>query len=310
MRASSIGYIAAFLATALWAGNFIAARALAEQIPPCQFNFWRWVIALVGILPFAVRSLKQDFDVIRHHWRYLSLMAFIGVTLMNTFIYKAGQTTESLNMALLMPAAPVVVLVLSRFVYGERISVRRFLGMLSALAGVGILLSRGNLQRLLDLQLNSGDLWTLLCMLSFAVYSLFMRQRPREISPLAFNVAVFALGIVYALPCVALEAWFLPMPSMTPELVAGLTYVGLGCSAAAFWLWTVGIDRIGPVRASFIYYSLPVFAGIGSVLILDETVQLAQVVGGILIVGGICLATLPHSVPSHGSPRVHKAEKK
>lgn len=291
MRASTIGYIAAFLATALWAGNFIAARALAEQIPPCQFNFWRWVIGLVGILPFALRSCMQDWDVLRRHWRYLSLMAFIGVTLMNTFIYKAGQTTESLNMALLMPAAPVVVLVLSRLVCGERISFRRFLGMLSALAGVGILLSRGNLQRLVDLQLNSGDLWTLLCMLSFAVYSLFMRQRPRDISPLAFNAAVFALGIVYALPCVALEAWFLPMPTLTFKLISGLMYVGLGCSAAAFWLWTVGIDRIGPVRASFIYYSLPVFAGIGSVLILDETVHLAQVVGGALVVGGICLAT-------------------
>lgn len=295
MRDTALGYGAALLATAIWAGNFIAARALATQIPPCQFNFWRWLIALVAILPFALPHVRHDAPALRRHWRYLSLMALLGVTLMNTFIYKAGQTTESLNMALLMPAAPVVVLVLSRVVYGEPISWRRFLGMVAALVGIGILLTRGDMQRLLALQYTSGDLWALGCMLSFALYSLFMRRRPMEISPLAFNATVFGLGIVYALPSVLMEALLLPLPIVTPELLVGLTYAGVGCSAVAFWLWTLGIDRVGPVRASFIYYSLPVFAGIEAVIILDETVRIAQIVGGALIIGGICVATLPHA---------------
>lgn len=293
MRKSGIGYLAALGATIIWAGNFVTARAVADAMPPCQFNFWRWVIAFCAILPFAWRHLRRDLPELRRHFRYVSVMALLGVTLMNAFVYKAGQTTESLNMALLMPATPIVIMVLARMVYGEAISGRRLLGMGIAACGIITLISRGDMHRLATLDFNSGDLWTMGCMLCFALYSLFMRQRPRAVSSLGFNAAVFGLGILYALPMVALEWLWLPLPRVSAGLLTGLAYAGLGCSAIAFWLWTVGIDRIGPVRAGIVYYSLPVFAAIGSMLVLGEAVIPAQVWGGVLIIGGICVATLP-----------------
>ncbi len=293
MRESIIGYGAALGATIIWAGNFVVARALADSIPPCQFNFGRWVIALAVILPFSLRYLRDDWKALRRHCAYLSLMALLGVTLMNTFVYKAGQTTASLNMALIMPATPAVILLLSRMVYGEPITLRRLVGMLAAMVGILVLISRGEWRNLAGLHINSGDLWTLGCMACFALYSLFMRQRPRQISSLGFNTLVFGLGIAYAVPCVALEALLLPLPALTLQVFIGLVYAGLGCSAVAFWLWTIGIDRIGPVRAGIIYYSLPLFTGVESVFFLHENVTLIQVCGGICIIGGICVATLP-----------------
>ena len=287
-----LGYSAALLATIIWSGNFIAARALAACIPPCQFNFWRWAIALVALLPFAIPHLQQDWPAIQRHRGYLSVMGLLGVTLMNTFVYKAGQTTESLNMALLMPATPVVILLLARLLYAEPIGPMRLLGMLTAILGILVLVCRGDLSLITGLAINSGDLWTMGCMLCFALYSLLMRKRPKDISTPGFNAAVFSLGLIYALPCVAVEIWLLPLPSPSLSLFTGLLYAGLGCSALAFWLWTMGIDRIGPVRAGIIYYSLPLFAGIGSVVILHEEVSLAQVFGGLLIVLGIWLATI------------------
>lgn len=293
MHNSFVGCGAALLATVVWSGNFVAARALYDSISPWQFNFWRWAVALAALLPFALRRLPDYWPAVRRHWRYLSLMGILGVTLMNTFIYKAAQSTESLNMALLMPASPVVILLLARVFYGEAIPPRRLLGMLTVLAGALILISRGDWQRLTALRFNPGDVWTLGGMLCFAVYSLLMRRRPQDVSPLGFNVATFGLGLLYALPCTLLEAWLLPLPVVTPALLTGVLYAGLGCSALAFWLWTVGIDRIGPVRAGILYYSLPVFAGAGSVLVLHEQIVPAQIAGGLLIIGGICAATVP-----------------
>jgi drug/metabolite transporter (DMT)-like permease len=295
MHNSFVGCGAALLATVVWSGNFVAARALYDSIPPWQFNFWRWAVAFAALLPFALRRLPDDWPAVRRHWRYLSLMGILGVTLMNTFIYKAAQSTESLNMALLMPASPVVILLLARVFYGEAIPPRRLLGMLTVLAGALILISRGDWQRMAALRFNPGDVWTLGGMLCFAVYSLLMRRRPQDVSPLGFNVATFGLGLLYALPCTLLEAWLLPLPVVTPALLTGVLYAGLGCSALAFWLWTVGIDRIGPVRAGILYYSLPVFAGAGSVLVLQEQIVPAQIAGGLLIIGGICAATVPLS---------------
>lgn len=287
-----LGYTLALLATMLWAGNFVVARAIAEAIPPWQCNFWRWVVALVVLMPFAWKPVQQDWVLLRRHWRYLLIMGIVGVTLLNTLIYKAGQTTESLNMALMVPAAPVVILLLSRVLYKEMITSARLAGLVVVLVGMLVLVSRGDWQRLAALQINSGDLWALGGVICFGVYSLFIRQRPAEISSLSFNMATFSLGVVVSLPFTIAEAIILPLPTLSAPVIVGTLYTGIGCSAMAFWLWTLAIDRIGPVQAGLVYYTLPIFTGIASVFILQEHVAWAQIVGGGLIIGGICAATL------------------
>ena len=296
MQRISQGYAAALAATVIWSGNFVVARAVADMIPPWQCNFWRWAVALAALLPFAWKRLAADLPRIREHLRYLTLQGVLGVTLMNTLIYKAGQTTESLNMALLVPTAPVVILLLSRILYGEAISPRRMLGVLLVLAGVTILVSRGDWERLATLSLNAGDFWALGGAFCFGLYSLFMRRRPEGISPLGFNVAVFALGLLCSLPFTLAEAVLLPLPRASAPVVVSVLYTGVGCSFLSFWFWTLAIDRIGPVRAGIVYYSLPVFAAAASALILGESIVGAQIVGGTLVVGGIVAATLrsPH----------------
>ena len=184
MRETAAGYGMALLATVIWSGNFVVARAVADMIPPWQCNFWRWVVAFVVCLPFAWRHIREDAPLLLRHWRYVSLMSLLGVSLMNTFFYKAGQTTPSLNMALIAPTAPIIILLLSRIIYGEPISPRRLGGM-------------------------------------------------------------------------------------------------------------------GVVRAGIVYYSLPLYAALAAWLVLGEAVIPAQVVGGLLIVGGIVTATLQtHRTPS------------
>ncbi|OXS28187.1 MAG: multidrug DMT transporter [Desulfovibrio sp. MES5] len=292
MQKTVTGYSCALLAVVIWSGNFVVARAVAGLIPPWQCNFWRWLIALIILLPFAKRHWHTDWPAIKKNWRGLSLLGILGVTLLNTLIYKAGQTTESINMALLVPTAPIVILILSRVLYGEPISPRRMAGVLVVLVGVATLVSRGDWDRLAHLRFNEGDLWALGGVLSFGLYSLFIRQRSPDISPIGFSVTTFALGLLYSLPFTAIEAVMLPTPHLSTPLVIGVLYTGIGCSALSFWLWTVAIDYIGPVRAGMVYYSLPVFAGIAAMLILGEIVTPAQMVGGALVITGIIVATV------------------
>lgn len=287
------GYLAALVATMVWGGNFVVARAFAEAIPPFQLNFWRWFVAFGCILPFAWHKLRTDWPLFQAHFGYLSLMALIGVTFQNTFIYKAGQSTESLNMALIMPATPVAIMLLARIFYGESITTRRLLGMGTAISGILVLISRGNWHKLAGFDFNSGDLWTIAGMLFFAFYSLLIRKRPQAISSLGFNAAVFGLGLCYTIPFALGEALILHGPKLSWGMVIGICYAGLGCSTIAFWLWTISIDRIGPVRSGIVYYSLPIFAALGAYWILGETVVSAQVWGGLAIISGILLATIP-----------------
>ena len=296
MNIKTFGYLSALGATVIWSGNFVVARGIADVIPPVQLNFWRWVVALVCVLPLALPKLKADWPAMRQHWRYLCFIAFLGVTALNALIYKAGQTTESLNMALLVPTAPVIILVLSRILYGEPITRRRMAGLLVVLAGVVLLISRGQMENLRNIHFAEGDLWALAGATSFALYSLFMRQRPLDISVEGFNAATFALGLAFALPMLVWEVAVLPAPTWNMPVWIGVLYSGVGCSFAAYLLWTRAIGIIGPVTAGMVYYTLPLFAAVEGVFILGEQITLNHVLGGGLIVAGILTATLqmPH----------------
>jgi len=292
MQTKLSGYLAALAATVIWAGNFVVARGIAQEIPPIQLNFWRWVVALACMLPMAIPKLRADWPIIRAHWRYLSFMAFVGVAALNALIYKAGQTTESLNMALLVPTAPIMIIVLSRIFYEEPITLRRLTGLIVVLVGVLALIGRGSWRHLASVNFTPGDLWALAGAACFALYSLFIRNRPAKLSAEGFNAAMFALGVVQLLPVVLWEMAVRPTPVWNAPVVIGVLYAGIGCSFAAYMLWTKSIAIIGPVLAGIVYYSLPLFAAIESTFLLHERIAAFHLVGGALIISGIMIATV------------------
>lgn len=297
MREKTLGYLAALGATVIWSGNFVVARGVADAIPPIQLNFWRWVLAFLCTLPLALPRLRADWPGMRRHAGYLSFMALAGVTAMNALIYKAGQTTESINMALLLPTAPVMILVLSRMVYAEPITPRRLLGLVVVLGGVLTLISRGEWQNILAVRFTAGDLWALAGAASFALYSLFIRRRPAGISIAGFNAATFLLGTVFSVPLLGWEMLVMPAPQWTTPVLAGIVYSGVGCSFLAYLLWTRAIAGIGPVSAGMVYYTIPLFVAVEGLYILGEHITLVHVAGGVLIVAGIVIATVPLRVP-------------
>lgn len=288
----SRGFLAALAATVIWAGNFVVARGLAQAMPPVQLNFWRWLVALACLLPLALPKLRADWPAIRQHWRYLAVMGLLGVTLLNTLIYKAGQTTQSLNMALLVPTAPVMILLLSRILYAEPLTPRRLGGMSVVILGVLALLARGDWRHLAAVHFTAGDLWALAGAACFALYSLFVRKCPKNLSAEGFNAALFGLGLVLCLPELLVEMVMLPAPTWNAPVIVGVLYSGVGCSFAAYLLWTKAIVRLGPVRAGMVYYSLPLFAAIESSLLLGESIAVYHLVGGGCIISGIVLATV------------------
>ncbi len=292
MHARLGGYLAALAATVLWAGNFVVARGIAHDIPPVQLNFCRWAVALACMLPLALPKLRADLPALRRNKAYLAAMALVGGAALNVLIYKAGQTTQSLNMALLVPTSPIMIIVMSRILYGEPITRRRLAGVAVVLLGVLALISRGDWRHIAAVTFAPGDLWALAGAACFAVYSLFIRRRPPDISIEGFNAVVFAIGLVLMLPALAWEAAVMPASTWNSHVIAGVAYAGIGCSFAAYLLWTRAISSIGPVLAGIVYYSLPLFAAVESVLILGESIALFHVLGGALIVAGIMMATV------------------
>jgi drug/metabolite transporter (DMT)-like permease len=291
-RESLAGYFFVLGATIIWSGNFIVARGLSDSIPPVTLAFLRWTTAVVVMLPFCLRALWRERTTIKGNLGYLSLTAFLGVTLFNTLVYMAGRTSPALNMSLIATFSPVFVVILARFLFKEPITAWRVVGLVTATVGVALLVTDGKLSLLLNMTFTEGDLWMLPAAAIFAGYSILVRRKPGELGQGAFLGAIFMIGLVFLLPWTIWEQWGSRGVTFSATAVLAILYLGVGPSLLAFLCWNRAIALIGPARASFVYYSLPVFSGIEASLILREPIDLVHVFSGALILIGIITATL------------------
>ncbi len=296
MNIKTLGYVMAFAAVIIWAGNFVVARAIAASIPPIQMNFWRWVVAFVCILPFALRSWRHDWPIMKNHLPYLAAYGLVSVTLLNSFVYAAGATSSSINIVLFVPSAPIIIMLLSRIFCGEAITWRRFAGLCIIITGICLLVSRGNIDNLLQMRISIGDIFSIAGVICFGIFSFITRYRPQHISVTSFLAITFGFGILLILPALFWEMYTYPPTVWEGSVLFGIVYAGIGCSSVAYLFWTKAIDAIGPVAAGMIYYSIPLFTALEGVLILGEDVTLVHILGGALMLSGMAITTIPKKI--------------
>ncbi|MFI6008751.1 DMT family transporter [Streptomyces sp. NPDC051243] len=274
----------AALATVVWSGSFVTSRALGDSVPPVQQAFWRWLVALAAVAPFGARQAWRQRTVIRRHLGFVVIASLLGVSVYNTLVNQAGLTTPAADMGLIMAASPVLMAVFER-VAGTRLGARRVLGLLTACAGVVLLMAGGTG----GAGFVAGDLWMVAAACCFASYSALLRRKPAELGGTAFLFATFLLGTALLLPAqgvsLAVQGGFDP----TPGTVLPILYVGVASSAVAFFAWNRAIALVGPSRAGVVYYLQPVCVALLSWAVLGEAVGWTQAVCMALILGGVVL---------------------
>ena len=168
----------AVLATFIWSGNFIVARAVNQEIPPISLNFYRWLTASVIIFPFAIKQFRAEWKVVKQSWHYLFWISLTGVALFNTFVYIGAHYTSAINLALIgTTSSPIMSVIFARIFLKEKIGPLKLAGMILCIIGVLFLLSKGNFQNLLSFHFSTGDLWMLLAAFFFAVYNTMVKKK-------------------------------------------------------------------------------------------------------------------------------------
>lgn len=291
MRIKAHPFLLLTLTTLFWSGNFVLGRAVKNSIPPVSFAFWRWAIALLILIPFATPHIRLEWPLIRKNFRLLTIYALLGVSCFNTFVYIGLHSTTATNALLINSSVPILIVLLSYFFAGVHISFRQVVGIAISMTGVLTIICRANLDVILSLQINRGDIWCLLAVICWAFYTFLLRKRPAELHPLSFLTTLIAIGLI---PLSALYAWeFNQAGGFLPDSanISTILYAAIFPSVLSFIFWNQSVREVGPNRAGLFLYLMPVFGAIMSAIFLGESIRAFHLVGMVLIFTGIHLTT-------------------
>ena len=284
-------YLLLALTCLFWAGNSVIGRAFRDEIPPITFSFWRWGIAFAVLLPWVARRLASQWRVILARWKVMVFLSVLGVPTYNTINYAALHTTTATNSALINSACTVMIIAVNYFMFRVRAAAPQWAGLAVSLAGVVIIISRGNPRALLALELVRGDLLLLVAALCWAVYTACLRWRPPELDPLTFAGASILIGVMVLAPLYWWEASSAPPVVFTPGIAAAVLYTGIFPSVLATLFWNEAVAEVGANRAGQFMNLVPVFGIALAVIFLGEALEPFHLAGAAVIFTGIYLAT-------------------
>ncbi len=288
-RNTALGLLA--LANLFWAGNWVIGRALRDTLDPVTLNFFRWLIVVLVLAPFAWRAARAHRALLREHARWLFVLALLGVVLFQLLLYEGLRTTTTINAVLLNSSSPLFIMLCSWWMERERATRGQVIGMLISLGGILIILARGELARLTQVEFHLGDFWILSAMAIWGVYSVLLKRRPAQLGGVLMLFAVSVMGLALMLPLFVWRAMQAPLPVPDAAAVGAVLYIALAASIGSFICWNKGVAVVGANTASVSMHLLPAFGTILAILLLGETFQLFHAAGIATILIGVVVAT-------------------
>lgn len=280
----------------LWAGNAVVGRMVSSMVPPMTLNMLRWAVAFVLLLPLAAPVLAPK-SALWPHWRRFAVLGLSSVGLYNALQYLALHTSTPLNVTLVASSTPVWMMLVGRVFFGAAIRPLQLLGAFFSIAGVLLVMSRGQWDVLMGVRLVPGDLYILLAAAVWSYYSWMLSEKGKEPAEIradwaAFLMAQIAFGLVWS-ALLATGEWVFTDAHIHWgwPLVSALLFVAIGPALLAYRFWGAAVQRAGPTVAGFFANLTPLFAALLSAFLLGEMPRLYHALAFVLIVLGIVLSS-------------------
>ena len=276
---------------AIWGGTFIAGRILALALPPAVGALLRYFVALAALL-FAARWLEGGLPrLTRRQVIGTLLLGATGILAYNLFFLGALARLPASRTSLIIALNPVVTIAAASLLLGERMNPRRWFGVVVALAGVWIVVSRGDVLGSVTGSVGVGELLMFGGVCSWAAYTLIGRHVLRGLTPLAATTYASLWGTAMLAVVAAPDLRGLSLADLTPPVVLSALYLGvLGTSVAFVWYYQA-VQRLGASRTVIFNNLVPVFGATFGVLLLGEPLLPSMLLGGAVAVAGVMLVS-------------------
>ena len=285
-------YIFLILATLFWSGNFIVGKAASlYEIPPFSLNFYRWTFAWLILAPFTLKEIIKKKDYILQNIKLILVLGITSITVFNSIVYYSLNFTQVISGVLMISTIPVMIIFFSWIFKIEKTNIYQILGVIFSLLGVAIIITKANFNLLTNLDFNKGDLWMVVAMLSWAMYSALLRKKKFNLSQASLLEVIISAGLILLLPAYLIEMYLGFKLNINMPFILTLSYVVLFPGLASFICWIKGIALIGSNRSGIFLHLMPIFSTVLAILILKEKFMNYHLFGSIFIISGIFLSS-------------------
>jgi drug/metabolite transporter (DMT)-like permease len=268
--------------------NMILARGVAGSVPPFAIAFFRWSIVAIGLSPFIIAALRQQPGLLRNEGFGIAAAGFLGMFVCGGPVYLAGTTTSAINLALIMAMSPLMVLLFSLVMGLERVGRWQVMGMIIALSGAVLVITRGQTSG--EHGLTQGDILVLLAMMAWAGYTLVQNRIGAGVSFLARIGMFAAAGALFSLPFAVHETWADPSAVLSLKAAKVYLFAGLVPGLFAYSAYSYLGSAFGALSTSLSLYLGPVVGAVLSIIFLGEAPTYIHLIGGVLSLGGMWLS--------------------
>lgn len=285
------------LTSIFWSGAFITGKIAVGEFPPFTLTFFRFFFALPFI--FAIFYLREPNNLIPRgrQWLPLIFLGFIGTFCYHSLFFTSLKYTTAMNSSLIGAMNPMVTTLLAAMFFGERLTPWRVFGIFLSFSGVFLFITNGDLQLVSQFHFNKGDVFMLIAVCCFAIYSLLSRRYMKQysLSPLMVTAYTFLICVIISIPFFLWENPSTYLISATASGWLSILYMSVFASVLGYLIQMVAIQRIGAPRSAIYINLVPIFTIIQSVIILGESITLFKLIGAAIVIIGVYLATRPET---------------
>ena len=284
-------YIMLVCATLFWAGNFMVGKfAFLENIPPMSLVFLRWSLVWLILLPFTYKEIIRHKDTIITNLPLLFFLAFTSVGLFNTFTYLSLVHTQVINASLFNTAIPAAIIFLCFLFKIEKTNKFQILGLILSVFGILSIITKLDLNVLLSLNFNKGDLIMIGGVITWGLYSAFLKNKKFTLPLLTLVHVLCTFGLIFIFPQFLYEFSQGLRVSFNTNLYYTLIYLALFPSIGSYYCWAGAVAIIGANRAGIFLSLIPFFSTIMAIIFFNEQFEFFHLIGSILIILGLFLS--------------------
>ena len=291
MSKNYLAYTLLVFATFCWSGNFIVGKfAYLFEVPPLTLNFFRWVSVWLLLIPFTYKEIYTNRVNIKKNWIVISFMGVITISTFNSVVYFALTHTQVINAVLVLAAIPAVTIIISALMKVDRTNIFQLIGLLLSVIGISAIISNADLNKIFSLNFNKGDLWMLVCVLSWSLYSTLLKKYNFKFSQFTLIQLMVSVGIIFLMPQFIYEKSIGLEINFNKAFFIILFYVVVFPALAAYYCWQKGVEIVGPNRATMFIQLMPLLSAILAIIIFQEKFELYHFIGASFILSGIYLS--------------------